>query len=205
MRRALWINEEITEFINKNYKGCTPSNMVILIKENFGINVSFGQIKYYYEKNKLNSGLTGKFYKGHVSWNKNKKIENWVFSKEAIDKMKGTWFKPGHKPWTGKPIGSESIRNNTVWLKIAKKTWVRKHIYVWEQVHGKIKPNEIVMFKDGNRKNCSLENLILIDRNENLQLNHKNWRFNNQSDLQEAALHTIRLKKELMNHESRSC
>lgn len=203
MRKSFWLNEKISKFINDNYQGCTPANMTKLVKEHFGTDVSIAQMKYHYEKNKLNSGLTGKFTKGHVSWNKDKKIENWVFSEESIEKMKGTWFKQGHKAWSGKPIGSETVKNKTVWLKISDKTWVRKHIYIWEKAYGKIEPNQIVIFKDGDRTNCNLDNLMLIDRNENLQLNHKNWRFKNQSDLQEAALYTVRLKKELKN-ESRS-
>lgn len=196
MKRLILNNEDIKKFIIENYKGVTPIKMTELVNDKFNIKSSFGQMKYFYDKNHLNSGLTGKFTNGHISWNKGKKIENWVFSDEAINKMKNTWFKPGHEAWTGFPIGTERVKNGIIWIKIAKKQWVRKHVYIWEKEFGKLKRNEMIIFKDGNKLNCVIENLMLIDRNENLKLNQNKWRFKNQSLLQEIAVNTVKLKKE---------
>lgn len=196
MKRLILNDEDIKKFIIENYKGVTPIKMTELVNDKFNIKSSFGQMKYFYDKNHLNSGLTGKFCNGHVSWNKGKKIENWVFSEEAINKMKNTWFKNGHEPWTGFPIGTERVKNGIIWIKVAKKQWVRKHIYIWEKEFGKLKRNEMIIFKDGNKLNCVIENLMLIDRNENLKLNQNKWRFKNQSLLQEIAVNTVKLKKE---------
>jgi hypothetical protein len=42
--------------------------------------------------------------------------------------------------------------------------WLRKHRYIWEQAYGKIPPGKALLYKDGNRLNCTLENLVLVDK-----------------------------------------
>jgi len=42
--------------------------------------------------------------------------------------------------------------------------WPQYHRYVWEQKNGPVPKGHVVVFKDGNRKNCTLENLELISR-----------------------------------------
>ena len=40
----------------------------------------------------------------------------------------------------------------------------QKHRVVWEQAHGPIPEGYLVKFKDGNRMNCSIDNLYLVSR-----------------------------------------
>lgn len=42
--------------------------------------------------------------------------------------------------------------------------WVPKHRYVWEQEHGEIPENKVILFKDGNTLDCRIENLFVVDR-----------------------------------------
>ena len=44
---------------------------------------------------------------------------------------------------------------------------------LWENQHGKIPENHILIFLDGNRLNCSIENLKLVSRSELLILNRR--------------------------------
>lgn len=42
--------------------------------------------------------------------------------------------------------------------------WLRKHKYIWEQAYGKIPNGKALLYKDGNRLNCTLDNLVLVDK-----------------------------------------
>jgi hypothetical protein len=46
-----------------------------------------------------------------------------------------------------------------------------KQRWVYEQKHGPIPDNMNVIFKDGNRQNCEIDNLELISKKENLLRN----------------------------------
>jgi len=43
--------------------------------------------------------------------------------------------------------------------------------WVWEQLKGPIPPKHLVMFKDGNRSNCAIENLELLSMANNARRN----------------------------------
>lgn len=40
---------------------------------------------------------------------------------------------------------------------------VPKHRYVWEDAYGVVPDGYDIGFRDGNRRNCSLDNLYLVD------------------------------------------
>jgi len=54
--------------------------------------------------------------------------------------------------------------------------WRLKHQIVWEAAHGKTKKGEMIIFLDGNKENCSLENLTVISQSVNARLNQKHLR-----------------------------
>ncbi|MEG0416414.1 MAG: HNH endonuclease signature motif containing protein [Erysipelothrix sp.] len=80
-----------------------------------------------------------------------------------------TQFKPGQRPQTWVPIGTEVWRKDGyLWVKMwddkkpARKNWVQKHRLIWEEVHGEIPEGYQVMFADQDRTNLNLDNLILV-------------------------------------------
>lgn len=76
----------------------------------------------------------------------------------------------GGRHLTRKPIGSEIIgKHGYVMIKVLDgKTdnYVMKQRYVWEQHYGKIPDTHVIKFLDGNRLNCNVDNLLLVDRGE---------------------------------------
>ena len=54
------------------------------------------------------------------------------------------------------------------------KVWALYNRYLWEQHHGTIPPRHVVVFKDGNRANCVIENLDLVSRAEMARRN-RTW------------------------------
>ena len=135
----------------------------------FGWEISLSQVKGSIKRYNLNTGRTGRFVKGQVSHNKGQKM-----SPEIYEKCKGTMFKKGNTPHNHRPVGSERIsKDGYVEIKIAEpRKWMFKHRYIWEQANGKIPRSHIVIFRDNDRTNVALENLMLIPRSVNAIINN---------------------------------
>ena len=105
------------------------------------------------------------FHKGHQPWNKGMKGLD-IGGKESQ-------FKKGHVPANHKEVGAERIdEDGYTYIKIAEHTrWVLKHRHIYEQHHGKLEPHMRVIFKDGDRANCAIDNLEAITKVENMQRN----------------------------------
>ena len=107
-----------------------------------------------------------RFAKGHEPANKGKRIDEFM-SQDGIRRSSRTRFKAGHRPHNQRDIGSECVHGDGyVYLRIASGC-VPKHRYVWEQANGEVPEGYVVAFRDGNRLNCSLDNLYLLSREDN--------------------------------------
>lgn len=189
-RHSEIFTDEIRAFIEANYKGTGYKDMALMIWHEFGKWYQPKQIRSYYRNHKLNSGLKGDlFQKGQKPRNGAKKGE-WFAGCE-----KG-WFKKGEKPPNYTPVGTEKIRpsNGYVWVKIAEpKKWRMKQLVVWEAAHGPIPKGMMIYFRDGDRTNCDLENLMLVERRLIGTLNRSGLS-QYRGELTEAAINTARLQ-----------
>lgn len=169
---------EIWSFIEDNYKGVGYKEMADKLNEKFGTCYTPEQIGSFYGNRKLNSGLTGRFKPGHVPANKGKK--GW-----CAPGCEKTQFKKGNLPASTKPIGYERItRDGYVEVKIAMRpsnpfcndNFIGKHILVWQEANGPVPEGSLIIFRDGNKQNCSLENLALVSKAEHLELTRSGLR-----------------------------
>jgi HNH endonuclease len=124
-------------------------------------------------------GKTFRFQKGHAPANKGLRRPGY-----APGRMKETQFRKGQRSgfaarnW--KPIGT-ILPDSDGYLRIKVReavageeatgwgnpdVWPQLHHEVWEQFRGPIPPGHAIAFKDGNRKNCAIENLECISRAE---------------------------------------
>ena len=117
-------------------------------------------------------GAQTRFKKGFTPWNAGMK---------GLDiGGKATRFKPGRRPLTWVPVGTE-VETKDGYLKrkirddaapgMSRHNWQLVHIIVWEEANGPMPKNHCLRFRDGNKKNCSLDNLELITRAENAKRN----------------------------------
>lgn len=117
-------------------------------------------------------GASTRFKKGFKPWNAGMK---------GLDiGGKATRFKPGQRPQTWVPIGTE-VETKDGYLKrkirddaepgMSRHNWKLVHILVWEEANGPVPKGHCLRFKDGNKRNCSLDNLELITRAENQMRN----------------------------------
>lgn len=119
--------------------------------------------------NKISTGHTGRFQKGHAPQNKGKKM-----SPELYEKAKPTMFKKGHTPVNHKPIGSERIngKDGYIMIKVAEpNVWRLKQRVIWEEIHGPIPKDCVIRFLDGDKTNLDSDNLVCVNRNINKIIN----------------------------------
>ena len=105
--------------------------------------------------------VASRFKTDHVPMNKGKKVTADVYAK-----IKPTMFKKGSVPVNYRHIGSERItKDGYVEVKVADPgTWRLKQRLVWESANGPIPEGHAIRFRNGNKQDCSLENLYLISR-----------------------------------------
>lgn len=173
---------EMDSFIREHLKGTGHQAMADLLNETFGTSFTREQIKGYYARNKLNSGLTGYFEKGHEPENKGKKWDEYM-SPEGQENSRRTQFKPGHIPHNGgTPIGTIRLRHDHMkrpgskpyyWEKTAQpNVWRLKHQLVWEEHNGPIPEGCIITFANGDTLDYRIENLVLTTKAQNAVRNH---------------------------------
>lgn len=163
--------KEIWDFILKSYKGIGHQEMVDMIYARFGVKYKISQIAAFYKNHNLNSGLTGRFSKGHTPANKGKK----GYCAPGCEK---SWFQSGHIPINHQPVGSERVdRDGYTMIKTAEpNVWQLKHKLIWENTNGKVPTGHIVIFLDGDKRNFDIANLALISQAENAVINHAGLR-----------------------------
>jgi hypothetical protein len=72
--------------------------------------------------------------------------------------------------------------------------WEFLHRAVWEEHHGPIPKGMIIAFKDSNKLNCDIDNLVMITQSENCTLTRLGYRFED-PDLTMAGLGVVRIKQ----------
>jgi len=163
--------EEQKHFIYENYKGIGNKELTEMFNRKFGTSLD-KQIKNFKKNHNLDSGLTGRYEKGNVPYNKGKKWDEYM-TKEAQEKSKRTTFKKENIPHNYRPVGSERINaDGYIEVKIADPNkWEMKHRVIYEEYYGTIPKGYNVMFADGNKLNLEIDNLILVSKSEDLIMN----------------------------------
>lgn len=145
--------------------------------------------------NTLEASKKTRFKTGNTPRNKGKKYCEYV-SPETIEKYKRVQFKPGNTPANFLPVGSESMKNGYVTIKPeGSRRMVYKHIWVWEQHHGKRPKGYFITFKDGDRSNCDISNLILLSSSEFARLKMQRMA---PEQRQAASMKALETRKELI-------
>jgi hypothetical protein len=181
--RKLWTASEI-EYLKENYSD--KNTAVICAHLDRSLSSVFGMV-YILQLHKSetfrNSPLSGRlrpgshiggatrFKSGITPINKGKKQSDFM-SKDAIERTKATRFQKGLKPHNTKKNGEISIRRSKgrpyQYIRIAENHWRELHLVVWEKEKGPVPSGFNVQFKDKNSLNCTIENLYLINRKDQM-------------------------------------
>lgn len=171
----LYSKEQVL-FLKVNYAGRSVAELTDLYNAQFGTEMTKDQIKSFVSNRHIISGRTGYFPKGHVPWNTDTK---------GVMKPNSGNFQKGSVPKNTRPLWSERTdsKDGFVLIKVpeanpytkAQTRFKHKHVWVWEQLHGPVPAGMVVAFKDGDKKNCEPDNLMLISRAELLYLNQHDY------------------------------
>lgn len=195
--------EGFLEYIQEVAPGRSIYEITDLVNNRFGTSFTAKQIHAYKKNHKIRSGTDGRFKKGQKSWSKGKTWDE-IMSKEGQEHSRATCFKRGNVPWNGNvPIGYRRKTDEGYWIEKVRTTgdtmWDRYefcHRIIWERENGPIPDDSCVIFLDGDKDNLSIENLALITKDLNRELNYNRLRFND-AEIQKSAIILATVKKEV--------
>lgn len=169
---------EIKEYIESNYQGVGPKEMAERLNNRYQASYTRQQLKAYYANHNLRSGVDTRWKEGNIPYNKGKKMPP-----EQYEKCKATMFKKGRIPANQMKIGDRTHTTDGYLLEKVSDAGSQRerfafvHRMVWEQHYGPIPKGKMITFLDGDKDNCEIDNLVMIDEDINLILNHKRLRF----------------------------
>lgn len=127
------------------------------------------------------TGRTGQYEKGNIP----------LPTARPKGPNKGS-FKKGNRPHTWLPIGTERITKDgyrevkVTDTGVTRVDFVALHRLNWEREHGAIPEGSVVIFRDGDRLNCELDNLLMVTRAELAVMNRMGLN-NTPSEMKETA------------------
>ena len=210
-RSATWAKittPQMDEFIRDNVEGTGHQAMADMVNDKFGTSFTKEQMKAYYARNKLNSGLTGRFEKGHEPWTKGKHWKDYM-SEEAQANSRKTCFEHAYIPDNHLPVGTVRKTKDGYLLKKVQERgyqwdrWKLLHRLTWEEHNGPVPEGMMVGFRDGNSENCDISNLYLCTLGENAVMNHRGYRKTGNPEITDAGLALVRLEAAIKNKKRR--
>ena len=150
--------------------------ITIAFNQYFNLDRPYASIVACLKNNSITSGKDCRFLKGHKPWNKGKK---------GYMGANRTSFKKGHLPHNHRPLWSERVsKDGYIEISVPEKNpytgfktrFKHKHIWLWEQVHGKVPDGYVVIFKDGNVRNFEPTNFELVTRATLLSMNQQGYK-----------------------------
>jgi hypothetical protein len=116
---------------------------------------------------RIRTGNVTQFKKGHDSWNSGKRYHL----------VNGGTFKKGMHPKNTKHDGAITVRTDNRGVKVlhirtALNKWEYLSRHTWREHHGDIPAGCLIVHRDGDTLNCSIENLECITKAENAR---RNW------------------------------
>ncbi|MFV8064269.1 HNH endonuclease [Streptococcus pluranimalium] len=190
MDKRRLLTDEQHKFLVRIQKGKTAKEVAQKLNMKFGLNLSAQQIKTYRGNHKLNSGLDGRFTKGHTSPTKGMKFPD--------RSPNSGQFKKGTKPPNYLAVGTIT-KNAHGYLKIKvadPNKWEFLHRREWIKHNGPIPKGYRVVFLDGNKSNCHIDNLTILKNSELARMNQNHY-FAENPDLTRAGIGVVKIKNKL--------
>lgn len=172
-------------FVRENAKGISTQELVDRVNDKYGTKFTEQQMITWKTNHGVSSGLTGWFEEGQEPWNKGMKGLQ-IGGEE-------TQFQPGQRPVNYLDVGTETVDGEGyARIKVSdhgnyQKRFKLKHHLVWEDANGPIPEDKVLLFADGDKTNITLENLMLVTRQQLVRLN-QNGLISNDRELTESGI-----------------
>ena len=108
------------------------------------------------------------FKKGCEGATKGKRMTAMIKNEERMTRWRANLWKKGHRPHNTGTDGEIRWRKKVgfYFIRISDNNWDFLHRHLWEKHNGPIPSGYNVVFKDRNRRNCTIENLKCISDQE---------------------------------------
>lgn len=159
------------DFIRCNFQSKSLVELTSAFNNHFGEKQTSQMIHAAAKRNGIKSGRTGRFKKGEKSWNSG--MLGWDAGGRSAD----TRFKPFDERTT-KPLMSESVcsKDGYVLLKVEMPdVWIPKHHFNWIKAGLEIPDGFCLWFIDNDRKNCDIDNLMLVSKEQLCVINNMGY------------------------------
>lgn len=196
-----WTSEQLA-WLAEAYTRMIINEIIHAAKDELGIELTYNQVNGATSRYKMQSGRTGQFVKGGTPWNTGKR---------GYMGANRTSFKPGNLPHNANPLWHErEDRDGYIELHVPERNpWTGykyrykgKHVWLWEQATGRKLPRgHAVIFRDGNRRNFDIDNLVLVTRSQLLALNRH--RYHQQPDELKPSIFALAMMEEKAKINSR--
>lgn len=148
----------------------------------------------------IEAGKAFRFKKGQKSWNKDKSPKDYM-DPESYAKIVPTQFKKDGLPPNTMHDGAITLRHDKtgvkyLFIRLSKAKWILYHQKIYQDAYGPIPKNHIIVFKDRNTLNVSLDNLECITRIENM---HRNSLHRLSPEIKQTIRTLTKLKKTIRN------
>ena len=148
------------DFIAEHYKGILTADLTDMLNKEFGTDYKPSQLRSYKKNRHMSSGVDGTF-----------RAEGRRYKLPKGTRIPGSekgWFKKGQMPHNHMEVGAQVFTfDGYIKVKIAEPNyWEFLHKLIWQEANGPIPPDHNIIFLDGNKQNCSLENLYCLPRDE---------------------------------------
>ena len=140
------------------------------INKEFSLSTSPDEIKAWRARTKNPRTTPSRFQKGHIPFSKGKKWDEYM-SPESQARSRMTTFRKGDVPHNVQPLGSISIMSGYWVMKVTNvgnqhQKWKFLHRLLWEKENGPIPKGMNVVFRNGDRNDIRMENLMLMNNKE---------------------------------------
>lgn len=181
--------EEEMQFIRDHITTMTGPEIIQELKKLYGCTRTYDQLHGVCQREKIFTGRTGRFQKGH------KPV--FVMPKGTCHPNSvATQFKKGNVPLNTRKIGYEMTDvYGYTWVKTECGMRQKSHV-LYEQFHGvKLQKGDCILFLDQNKKNFSKENLMRCKHGDTVTINRWKGMVKNNPELNKALVLTGRLEK----------
>ena len=159
VRHNILLSDEQAEYLISIIPGRSSSEVRDMINGKYGLDLTLAQIRGWKKNHHVPSGYDTRYRSGEPSWNTGKKFPGRTNN--------GCWA-DGHVADNALPIGSIRKRGD-YWSKKVKDgylndNWTYLHRIIWEELHGPVPDDHVILFLDGNHDNLDPENLVCVPK-----------------------------------------
>ena len=170
------MTDEQAEYMISIIPGRSSKEVTEMMNEKYGLALTVAQLRSWKKNHKIPSGYDARFRKGTTSHTKGRPWAEWM-PPESAAHSRATQFTKGHIAKNSVPIGTISVRDGYPMIKVCNykgvKNWTFYHRYVWEQHNGPVPKGYKILHLNGDRFDCSIENLRCVPDSVALGANGK--------------------------------